>query len=63
MSYKWKEMTEQKEVGFCENCVNILTSDKNLEQVIYHEEKKAEVENNAKDKKKKGNNCSFISYL
>ena len=30
MLSRWKEMTEQREEGFCENCVNVLTGELNL---------------------------------
>lgn len=64
MLSRWKEMTEQREEGFCENCVNVLIGEPDLHQGAFcREEKKAEAENSADDKKNKRNNYGFISYL
>lgn len=56
-------MTGQREVGFCENCVNVLTGELDLNQIIHREEKKAEAENSADNNKKETINYSFSSYL
>ena len=57
-------MTEQREEGIRENCIKVLTGEPKLHQVAFcREEKKAEVENSADDKKNEQNNYGFISYL
>ncbi|GAY42400.1 hypothetical protein CUMW_066540 [Citrus unshiu] len=64
MLSKWKEMTEQREEDLCENCVNVLIGEPDLHQGAFcREEKKAEAENSADDKKKERNNYGFISYF
>lgn len=61
---RWKEMTEQREEGLCENCINVLTGKPDLHQGAFcREEKKAEAENSADDKKNERNNYGFILYL
>lgn len=63
MSCRWKEMIEQRDVNLCEKCIDVLTSEMNLNQIIDCEEKKAESKNNEDDKKKGKINYSFFFYL
>lgn len=58
-----KSMTEQREEGIRENCIKVLTGEPELDEVAFClEEKKAEAENSAEDKKNEQNNYGFISY-
>lgn len=45
-------MIEQMDINLCEKCVDALTSETDLDQIIDCEEKKAEAENDEDDKKK-----------
>ncbi|KAL9458023.1 hypothetical protein AB3S75_006970 [Citrus x aurantiifolia] len=57
-------MTEQREEGIRENCIKVLTGEPELDEVAFcREEKKAEAENSAEDKKNEQNNYGFISYF
>lgn len=62
MTCRWKEMIEKRDINLCEKCVNVLTSETDLNQIIDCEEKKAKAKTN-EDDKKKGKNFITVSFL